>query len=70
MFDPAAMRRIRESKDLSVSGLAQTMNVDRSLVSSWENGRRVPTVESATKVAAALRCSLDDLVTSAQQLVA
>ena len=68
MFNPAAMNRIRkERKDstgqpLSISKLAIGVGSDRALVSSWENGRREPTLDSVIKMADVLNCSVDDLV--------
>lgn len=68
MFNPKAMTDLRKAipgadgNELSISQLAKLIGTDRSLVSSWENGRRTPTVESLVRIAEVLGCETDALV--------
>jgi transcriptional regulator with XRE-family HTH domain len=55
------MKRIREAAGLSQSELARVARVPVGTVRNWEQSRRVPRLDAATKVARALGVSLDSL---------
>lgn len=38
------MRAIRRNSNISISSLARTLGVDRSTVSLYENGKRMPSL--------------------------
>lgn len=50
---------LREKNNMSVSGLADRVNVDEQTVLSWENGETVPSAESFYKMAKVFSVSMD-----------
>ena len=52
----ANVRRRRERRGLSQAGLAAALGRDRSTVSRWEAGERLPTVPALLALARALGC--------------
>jgi transcriptional regulator with XRE-family HTH domain len=55
------LQRIREACGLSQSDLARAADVPLGSLKNWEQGRRVPLLDTAARVAAALGCTLDEL---------
>ncbi len=56
------VRRRREAVGLSQEALAEKADLDRTYVSGIERGVRNPTILSASRVAAALKVSLGELL--------
>jgi transcriptional regulator with XRE-family HTH domain len=56
------LQEIRQGAGLSQSGLAAAAGVPVGTLRNWEQGRRMPLLDTAARVAAALGCSLDELV--------
>ena len=52
----------RELKHLTQEDLAEKINVSRSLIAKWEQGRGVPSVENLEAICDALEIKVDDIV--------
>lgn len=57
-----ALKRIRLSRGMTQVELASKSNVDRTLIIALEQGRGNPTKETLEKLAAALNCSVAELI--------
>jgi transcriptional regulator with XRE-family HTH domain len=57
----ARLKRLRESANMSQEALAREAGVSLGAVRNWEQDRRVPMLDAAARVAAALSITLDDL---------
>lgn len=57
------LRRLREAKGLTQVQLAAQAGVSVGALRCWEQGRRVPLLETAAKLAGALGVIFDELVT-------
>ena len=57
-----SIRKTRIIKGLSQQQLSDKLNVDRSTVTSWETGRRVPDVDMITRIASALNVPVTTLI--------
>lgn len=53
-----SIRDLRNAKGLSVTELADLSGIHRSMISRWERGERVPSVENYNKVMTALGAEL------------
>ena len=53
---------IRSSKGLTQEQLASILNIDRSTIAKWETGQSLPRAELLPKLAAALGCTIDELL--------
>ncbi|MFR9727921.1 helix-turn-helix domain-containing protein [Saccharopolyspora sp. MS10] len=53
----AALREARESSGIGLRVLARRLEISHTQISHWENGHRVPGVESVAMILAALRVS-------------
>ena len=49
----------RKAKGLTQDALAETLNVSRSTVANWENGRRIPDGETLLRLSKALEYSFE-----------
>jgi transcriptional regulator with XRE-family HTH domain len=56
------LRRLRIARHLSLSELARATRISKATLSSIENGRANPTVDTLASLAAALRISLGELL--------
>lgn len=56
------LKRVRESRSMSQSQLAEALWLDRSSVSGYESGKRVPDILILCRMAEILEVSLDELV--------
>ena len=56
------LKHRRESKRWTQGQLSLKSGVSRISISRYESGQREPTLTIAAKLAAALNCSVDDLV--------
>lgn len=56
------IRRLRREKGLSVKALASLVGVTAMSIYRYEQGRRMPDVDVAAKIAVALSCSIEDLL--------
>ena len=52
----------RKQKRMTQNELAQLLNVDRSTVAKWENGKSLPRTEILIKLADLFGCTIDELV--------
>jgi transcriptional regulator with XRE-family HTH domain len=55
------MKRLREASGLSQPRAARAARVPLGTLRGWEQGRRVPTLEAALRLARAIGVSLDEL---------
>ena len=53
------LRRLRDERSLSQSGLARLADVPLGTIRNWEQDRRIPRLDTAARVAKALNVSLD-----------
>jgi transcriptional regulator with XRE-family HTH domain len=56
------LRRIRSDKNLSQGDIARALGIDRGYISNIENGKRNPTLATITKLARALKVSVEELL--------
>lgn len=56
------LKRIRTEKNMSQGDVARALGVDRGYISNIENGKRNPTLATITKLAEALKVSVDELL--------
>jgi len=56
------LKKIRTKKDITQTGLAETLGVDKSFISNIENGKTNPTLSTITGLAKALGVSVNDLL--------
>ncbi|GAB4587038.1 helix-turn-helix domain-containing protein [Nocardia sp. IFM 10818] len=56
------LRKLRESKDLSLADLGQLTDISKSTLSRLESGQRKPSLELLLPIAAALAVPLDEIV--------
>jgi transcriptional regulator with XRE-family HTH domain len=64
-FSPESLQRLRGDAGLSTTQLAAAAGLTEMTVRGYEAGRRVPSVDRAIRLAAALGCQLTDLVAAA-----
>jgi PAS domain-containing protein len=55
LFFPENLKKIRKTKGISSSYIAQTLNVSRSTYWLWENNKRIPSYENVIKLANLLK---------------
>ncbi|MBR6012920.1 MAG: helix-turn-helix transcriptional regulator [Selenomonadaceae bacterium] len=56
------IRKFRKKRNLKQSELALLVGVNRTAVTKWESGAANPRTDKLLKIADALRCSIDDLL--------
>lgn len=56
------LKKIRTKKNITQTGLADTLGVDKSFVSNIENGKTNPTLSTITNLAKALGVSTNELL--------
>ena len=56
----AALRRAREESGLSLRALSNRLKLDQSYLSRVENGKRVPSIETAARILGTLQTSPDE----------
>ena len=56
------LRRIRTEKGISQGDIARGLEMDKAFVSNIENGKANPTLATITKLAKAVRVSVDELL--------
>jgi transcriptional regulator with XRE-family HTH domain len=61
-----AIRQVREDRQISQEALAATAGLDRSYVSSVENGRRNVSIENLNRIAVALGVSMTEVMQLAE----
>jgi len=61
-----AIRQVREDRQISQDQLATKAELDRSYVSSIENGKRNVSIQSLNKIANSLGVSLTELIQLAE----
>ena len=65
-----ALKELRESKGLSQQQLAGRLFVNRSSISNWESGRRIPDLIIISRLAQALDTDISELVNASEMSVA
>lgn len=58
-----AIQEYREKSGMTQQGLADVLGVTQGAVANWENGIRKPDIFMLKKIADALNCTADDLLT-------
>lgn len=61
-FNPGALRARRIALKMSRGDLARAAGISVSAVAGWENGHRMPQVDSLAQAAAALECEISAFV--------
>jgi len=56
------LRKIRTKKDITQTGLAETLGVDKSFISNIESGKTNPTLSTITNLAQTLGVSTNELL--------
>lgn len=56
------LKQLREEKNLSQTALAENLNVSRGSISYYENGDRIPDIETAKKIAKYFGVTTDYLI--------
>lgn len=56
------IKKYRKKRNLKQSELALLVGVNRTAVTKWESGEVNPRASRLSKIADALRCSVDDLL--------
>ncbi len=62
VFDPKALRRIMQDRDLSVAELARTLHVPTTTVSGWLNARHRPAWGNIERMARILDVPVEELL--------
>lgn len=62
------IREIRKSKKLSQKNLGDLLGVSQAMVAQYENGDRNPKIEQLQKIAVALDVSIDQFLSSEEQM--
>ena len=60
------LRRLRKVNGLTQDSLAQKAKVPRSVIARFETGRTELSTRNLTKLAAALGCSMEEIVSGGQ----
>ena len=58
----AKLRELRKARGMTQAALAKAANVHRITIAKYESGKVDPTLESAERIAAALGCTVNDLI--------
>lgn len=56
------LREVRKQRKLSQMELAKKVNVSTPFISEIEKGKKQPSLKTLQKLAAALNCTIDELV--------
>ena len=56
------IKELREKQNMRQIDLAIKLNVSRVAISNWENGVTYPRASLLPKIAAILKCDIDDLL--------
>lgn len=56
------LKRLRQQRDVTLTGFAASTGISKSTLSRLENGQRKPSLELLLPLAQAFRVPLDDLV--------
>lgn len=56
------LRKLRSDKELTQAELARKTGVTQAAISRYEDGSALPSLDTAVRIAEALRCSLDELL--------
>lgn len=54
--------QLRKARGMSQRQLAELVGISGAVVAEYELGRKTPRLETARKLAAALGCSIDELI--------
>ncbi len=60
---PRGIAELRRANDMTQPELSRITGIPQSDISNYERGSRVPTKENLAKIAAALKCSIEQLST-------
>ena len=56
------LTEVRLSKNMTQDDLAKKLNVSRTTVTMWENGKSNPNIHMLKKIAESLDCKVEDLI--------
>lgn len=51
------IKKVREARGMTQGEFAVALGVDRSLVSRWENGKKIPQLDTLIRISDVLNCS-------------
>lgn len=51
------IKKVREARGMTQGEFAEALGVDRSLVSRWENGKKIPQLDTLIRISDVLNCS-------------
>ena len=51
------IKKVREARGMTQGGFAEALGVDRALVSRWENGKKIPQLDTLIRISDVLNCS-------------
>lgn len=55
------IRNIRKEKKMTLRQIADIMECSPQLISQYENGKRIPKLETIEKIACALKCNAENI---------
>lgn len=58
------LKNIRKLQHMTQYELAKLVGITQAMVSHYETGRNTPDLETAAKIAKALGCKVDDLISA------
>jgi len=61
-FFGVALRQLRQQKKLTQEELAEICNFDRSAIGFWENGKRIPKLDTLFRIAKGLGVPLEQII--------
>lgn len=64
---PERLRKLRERRRISRRVLSELCGLSRNMVTLYEQGKRVPTIETAAQMADVLGVTLDELCLGKKQ---
>lgn len=56
------IRELRKERKITLKNLAEKLGVTAQCINNYENGQRGLELETAAKIAAALNCTVDELI--------
>lgn len=56
------IKSLRKKRGMTLRGLAEKVGVTAQCISNYESGIRIVDLPTAAKIAAALNCTVDDLI--------
>lgn len=61
------LKKMRTARNLTQGDLSRKTGINRVVISLYESGKREPVMGNAKKIAEALHCSMEDLMTDGDE---